>query len=121
MCIPQCVLWCQGGICHCNSHKRSNYWSNLRNSTLLGGLQTFNLTLSEIDEHLRHAGTVYRAPTSICTRSMKAVVACLIHLNPLEERLQLFKKEAFEQFSTFLRGQSLMEYGLNVQKHLIHE
>lgn len=57
LCIPQCVLWCQVGICHCNSHKRSNYWSNLRDSKMLGNLQPFNLTVSEMDEHLRRAGT----------------------------------------------------------------
>ncbi|XP_011611111.2 uncharacterized protein isoform X2 [Takifugu rubripes] len=90
-----CVLWCQGGICHCNSHKRSTYWSNLRDSTVLGDLQAFNLTVSEVDEHLRRA----------------------------EKMLLIFKKEAFVQFSIFLRGQSLMEYGPNAQhqKRLIHD
>uniref|UniRef100_A0A3Q3XDY4 Uncharacterized protein n=1 Tax=Mola mola TaxID=94237 RepID=A0A3Q3XDY4_MOLML len=52
-----CVMWSQIGMCHCNSHKRSSFWNNLRKCTLLGGLSTFNLTLSEIDVHLRRAGT----------------------------------------------------------------
>lgn len=58
MCVClQCVLWCYAGVCHCNSHKRSNFWNNRRNCALLGGLKTFNLTLSETDAHLRNAGT----------------------------------------------------------------
>lgn len=57
VCVFQCVMWCHSGMCHCNSHKRSDFWKNLRNGVLLGGLQSFNLTLSEIDAHLRHAGT----------------------------------------------------------------
>uniref|UniRef100_A0A8C6TEN7 Uncharacterized protein n=1 Tax=Neogobius melanostomus TaxID=47308 RepID=A0A8C6TEN7_9GOBI len=52
----QCESWSSSGVCHCNSHKRSTFWNNLRNNTLLGGLQSFNLTLCEIDSHLRHAG-----------------------------------------------------------------
>ncbi|XP_030590225.1 uncharacterized protein LOC115783487 [Archocentrus centrarchus] len=50
-----CKMWSVSGICHCNSHKRSTFWSNLRNQKLLGGLTAFNLTLSEIDSHLRLA------------------------------------------------------------------
>jgi len=53
----QCKMWSYGGVCHCNSHKRSDFWNNLRNGLLLGGLKTFNLTVSEIDSHLRLAGT----------------------------------------------------------------
>lgn len=55
--VPQCAVWCQTGICHCNSHKKSKFWSDLRNSALLGGLQNFKLTLAEIDSHLRQAGS----------------------------------------------------------------
>uniref|UniRef100_A0A3Q4H8U8 Uncharacterized protein n=1 Tax=Neolamprologus brichardi TaxID=32507 RepID=A0A3Q4H8U8_NEOBR len=51
-----CEMWCVSSICHCNSHKRSAFWSDLRNHKLLGGLTAFNLTLSEMDSHLRQAG-----------------------------------------------------------------
>ncbi|KAF1394767.1 hypothetical protein PFLUV_G00004570 [Perca fluviatilis] len=43
-----CLMWSQTGVCHCNSHKRSNFWNHLRDCVLLGGLKTFNLTLSEM-------------------------------------------------------------------------
>ncbi|XP_068445094.1 uncharacterized protein zgc:112980 [Clinocottus analis] len=56
-----CKMWNYSGVCHCNSHKRSDFWNNLRNSSLLGGLKTFNLTLSEIDSHLRHADTMLQS------------------------------------------------------------
>lgn len=49
-------MWSVNGICHCNSHKKSTFWNNLRNQKLLGGLTAFNLTLSEIDSRLRDAG-----------------------------------------------------------------
>ncbi|XP_018555299.1 uncharacterized protein zgc:112980 [Lates calcarifer] len=90
-----CVTWCQSGMCHCNSHKRSEFWNNLRNSTLLGGLKTFNLTLSEMDAHLRHA----------------------------EMMLQNFRKELSAVFSTFLKGRALKEYGLNLpnQQGIIYD
>uniref|UniRef100_A0A3Q3K1H4 Uncharacterized protein n=1 Tax=Monopterus albus TaxID=43700 RepID=A0A3Q3K1H4_MONAL len=58
-----CVVWCQGGVCHCNSHKRSDFWNNIRNGALLGWLKTFNLSLSEVDHHLRLAG--------ICTQLLQ--------------------------------------------------
>ncbi|XP_040891820.1 uncharacterized protein zgc:112980 isoform X2 [Toxotes jaculatrix] len=74
-----CVMWCHSGTCHCNSHKRSTFWSNLRNSALLGGLKAFNLTLTEIDAQLRNAETM----------------------------LQSFRQELSAQFSTFLKGQML--------------
>uniref|UniRef100_A0A3P8U976 Uncharacterized protein n=1 Tax=Amphiprion percula TaxID=161767 RepID=A0A3P8U976_AMPPE len=51
-----CVMWCHSEMCHCNSHKKSPFWHNLRNTALLGGLKPFNLMLSEIDSHLRCAG-----------------------------------------------------------------
>ncbi|XP_040003163.1 uncharacterized protein zgc:112980 isoform X2 [Xiphias gladius] len=90
-----CVMWCHSGVCHCNSHKRSDFWNTLRNSALLGGLRTFNLTLSEIDAHLRHA----------------------------EMMLQSFRQELSTQFSTFLKGKTLQEYGLNLpnQQGLIYD
>ncbi|KAF7223553.1 uncharacterized protein zgc:112980 isoform X2 [Nothobranchius furzeri] len=53
-----CVVWCQSGLCHCNSHKRSDFWNNTRNVVLLGELNKFNFTLSEVDSHLRDAGTM---------------------------------------------------------------
>ncbi|XP_058496558.1 uncharacterized protein zgc:112980 [Solea solea] len=81
-----CLMWSQSGVCHCNSHKRSDFWNNHRSSSLLGGLKSFNLTLSEIDAHLRHA----------------------------EVMLQSFKQELNAKFSTFLSGNALQEYGLNL-------
>lgn len=56
-----CKMWSYGGVCHCNSHKRSDFWNNLRNGLLLGGLKTFNLTVSEIDSHLRLADTMLQS------------------------------------------------------------
>ncbi|KAM7394550.1 hypothetical protein PAMP_021344 [Pampus punctatissimus] len=90
-----CVMWCHSGVCHCNSHKRSDFWKDIRNSTLLGGLKTFNLTLSEIDAHLRQA----------------------------EMMLQCFRRELTAQFSSYLEGKRLEEYGLSILNHqgLIHE
>uniref|UniRef100_A0A665TYD4 Uncharacterized protein n=1 Tax=Echeneis naucrates TaxID=173247 RepID=A0A665TYD4_ECHNA len=79
-----CVLWCHSGICHCNSHKRSEFWNNLRNGELLGGLKAFQLTLSEIDIHLRQAGArcpaeheeqVCSAVTVVC-RSLTVTQSC---------------------------------------------
>uniref|UniRef100_UPI003AAEB095 uncharacterized protein n=1 Tax=Centroberyx gerrardi TaxID=166262 RepID=UPI003AAEB095 len=55
-----CAVWREKDVCHCNSHKRSDFWSSLRNSVVLGYLKTFNLTLSEIDAHLRHAETMLK-------------------------------------------------------------
>ncbi|KAK7929281.1 hypothetical protein WMY93_005676 [Mugilogobius chulae] len=72
----QCEVWSTSGMCHCNSHKKSTFWNNQRNSCLLGGLQTFNLTLCDIDSHLRHA----------------------------EMLLQRFKAELSVRFSAYLSG-----------------
>ncbi|XP_068593535.1 uncharacterized protein zgc:112980 [Cebidichthys violaceus] len=90
-----CQMWCCSGVCHCNSHKRSDFWNNLRNSLLLGGLRTFNLTLSEIDSHLRHADTM----------------------------LQSFKQGLSVKFSSFLEGQTLEQCGLDQsnQKGLVFD
>ncbi|XP_062243680.1 uncharacterized protein zgc:112980 [Platichthys flesus] len=81
-----CVLWVQSGVCHCNSHKRSDFWNSQRSTGLLGGLKPFNLTLSEIDAHLRHAETL----------------------------LQRFKQELAARFATFQKGMTFQEYGLNL-------
>ncbi|XP_019717739.1 uncharacterized protein LOC109511258 isoform X2 [Hippocampus comes] len=51
----ECEKWHVRGACHCNSHKKSNLWNRLRNDTLLGHLAAFNVTLSEVDGHLRQA------------------------------------------------------------------
>ncbi|XP_041839479.1 uncharacterized protein zgc:112980 isoform X2 [Melanotaenia boesemani] len=50
-----CAMWSCSGACHCNSHKKSDFWNNIRNCELLGELKIFNLTLSEVDSHLRQA------------------------------------------------------------------
>ncbi|XP_008290660.1 uncharacterized protein LOC103365097 [Stegastes partitus] len=81
----KCAMWCHSGVCHCNSHKRSPFWNNLRNDALLGGLQHFNLTLSEVDSHLRHA----------------------------EAMLQTFRQELSARFSSFVKGNTLQEIGLS--------
>lgn len=44
---------------------------------MLGGLQAFNLTVSEMDEHLRRAGTTLCSLQGHLAPIMKAVVACL--------------------------------------------
>uniref|UniRef100_A0A3B5KHD5 Zgc:112980 n=1 Tax=Takifugu rubripes TaxID=31033 RepID=A0A3B5KHD5_TAKRU len=95
-----CVLWCQGGICHCNSHKRSTYWSNLRDSTVLGDLQAFNLTVSEVDEHLRRAGTLqyYGASRGILLRDAifhQTFLSC--SYTPVYELVSSFLYEADKQ------------------------
>ncbi|KAM6939467.1 uncharacterized protein FYW49_007025 [Xenentodon cancila] len=77
--VFQCVMWCHSGACHCNSHKRSDFWKNLRNCALLGDLKTFNLTVSEIDSHLRQA----------------------------EIMLQCFRQGLSALFSSFVLGQTL--------------
>ncbi|XP_047434981.1 uncharacterized protein zgc:112980 [Mugil cephalus] len=85
-----CVVWTCSGVCHCNSHKRSGFWSNIRNNLLLGGLAAFNLTLLEIDSHLRQA----------------------------EAMLQSFRQELSVKFISFTKGRTLQEYGVtqeNVQ------
>ncbi|XP_072319764.1 uncharacterized protein [Eucyclogobius newberryi] len=76
-----CEVWSTSGVCHCNSHKKSTFWHNQRNSCLLGGLQNFNLTLCEIDSHLRHAETL----------------------------LQRFKEELSVKFSVYLSGKAADE------------
>ncbi|XP_023286294.1 uncharacterized protein LOC111672935 [Seriola lalandi dorsalis] len=81
-----CAMWCHSGTCHCNSHKRSDFWNNLRNGTLLGGLKTFKLTLSEIDGHLRRA----------------------------EMMLQCFKQDLSAQLLIFMMGKTLQDYGVNL-------
>lgn len=83
----QCEMWSSSGECHCNSHKRSAFWNNLRNNALMGGLQTFNLALCEIDSHLRHA----------------------------ENLLRSFKEELCQIFIVYLLGKPAEEYGLKIQ------
>ncbi|XP_054912525.1 uncharacterized protein zgc:112980 [Poeciliopsis prolifica] len=56
-----CGMWCSSGMCHCNSHNKSDFWNSVRNRTLLGELQRFNLTLSEVDHHLRNADTMLQS------------------------------------------------------------
>lgn len=56
--VFQCEVWSQAdGACHCNSHRKSAYWKILRDRVLLGGLQDFKLEVSDIDSHLRYAGS----------------------------------------------------------------
>ncbi|XP_029002644.1 uncharacterized protein zgc:112980 isoform X2 [Betta splendens] len=90
-----CTMWCHSGTCHCNSHKRSDFWNNLRNDGLLGGLKKFNLSLSEVDLHLRQAETM----------------------------LQSFRQELAVLFSAFVKGKTLEEYGLSLQNQqgIIHD
>ncbi|XP_023189616.1 uncharacterized protein LOC102220719 [Xiphophorus maculatus] len=56
-----CGMWCCSGACHCNSHNKSDFWKSVRNTALLGELQRFNLTLSEVDHHLRNADTMLQS------------------------------------------------------------
>ncbi|XP_077381902.1 uncharacterized protein LOC144021447 [Festucalex cinctus] len=51
----KCEKWQIVGVCHCNSHKKSDLWEGVRNETLLGHLAPFKVTLSEVDAHLRQA------------------------------------------------------------------
>ncbi|XP_069545780.1 uncharacterized protein [Brachyistius frenatus] len=81
-------------MCHCNSHNRNQFWSNLRNQAVLGVLTSFKLTLSEVDSHLQHAKTM----------------------------LQNFRRELSALFSSFIKGQTPQELGLTQQgrQALIH-
>ncbi|XP_041640412.1 uncharacterized protein zgc:112980 isoform X2 [Cheilinus undulatus] len=88
-----CEMWTYNGVCHSNSHKRSDFWSNQRNTALLGRLKSFNLTLSEIDAHLRQA----------------------------EVMLQNFRKELSVCFSAFLTGKPAEDYGLTNKQGYIHD
>ncbi|XP_039659759.1 uncharacterized protein zgc:112980 isoform X1 [Perca fluviatilis] len=87
-----CLMWSQTGVCHCNSHKRSNFWNHLRDCVLLGGLKTFNLTLSEIDAPLRHAETM----------------------------LQWFRQGLSDRFSSFLKGK-IVEFENSRQNVLLYD
>ncbi|XP_071246364.1 uncharacterized protein [Salvelinus alpinus] len=51
----ECSVWTVSGVCHCNAHKRSVFWSNKRDKVVLGYLQIFNFNLLEIDSDLRLA------------------------------------------------------------------
>ncbi|KAM9313866.1 uncharacterized protein KZ484_023712 isoform 1-T2 [Pholidichthys leucotaenia] len=85
----ECQMWCEPGACHCNSHKRSNFWSELRNQGLLGALKDFNFTLLEVDPHLRYA----------------------------ESCLRLFRFNLAAIYSSYLKGNILQQYGLTQQGH----
>lgn len=127
--VPQCVSWCLSGSCHCNSYKKSDYWNRLRNCTLLGGLHSFNLTLSDMDAHLRHAGTAHRPLIHLNLKESCMLLnsSFLWHLSFFnifsEKMLQGFKKDVFVEFSAFLKGKSPVAYGLNApnQQQVIHE
>uniref|UniRef100_A0AAQ4PI03 Zgc:112980 n=1 Tax=Gasterosteus aculeatus aculeatus TaxID=481459 RepID=A0AAQ4PI03_GASAC len=88
-----CQMWCCSGLCHCNSHKRSDFWNNLRNSLLLGGLQRFNLTLSELDSHLRHAGTFTRFVSSFLNEAdqQEGRAAAVLRLGAAEVFIRHFQ------------------------------
>lgn len=59
--VFQCEVWSQAdAACHCNSHRKSVYWKILRDGVLLGGLQNFNLEVSDLDLHLKQAGSCIR-------------------------------------------------------------
>ncbi|KAM3622661.1 uncharacterized protein V6R79_001736 [Siganus canaliculatus] len=74
-----CGAWSRAGVCHCNGHKRSDFWTQLRSRALLGGLHAFGLTLAEADAPLRRA----------------------------EVMLQSFRQQLAAAFSCFSRGRTL--------------
>ncbi|MED6269586.1 hypothetical protein CHARACLAT_000987, partial [Characodon lateralis] len=83
-----CGVWCHSGTCHCNSHNKSDFWTSIRNSSLLGELQRFNFTLSEVDCHLRNADAM----------------------------LQTFRRELSALFSSITLNQPLLpDYSMNQQ------
>ncbi|XP_028977926.2 uncharacterized protein zgc:112980 isoform X2 [Esox lucius] len=51
----ECSVWIVPGLCHCNAHKKSVFWTSKRDKVVLGYLQTFNFNLLEIDSDLRLA------------------------------------------------------------------
>ncbi|XP_061536728.1 uncharacterized protein zgc:112980 isoform X3 [Phycodurus eques] len=57
----KCQKWHMSGVCHCNSHKKSDFWNMMRNGELLGQLAVFKLTLSEVDGHLRQAESMLQS------------------------------------------------------------
>lgn len=87
---------------------------------LLGDLHSFNLGLSEMDAHLRRAGTAHRPLT--CIPLAAAVPLILTHFF-LERMLKMFKKDLFAEFSTFLKGKWPVERGPNAhnQQQAVHE
>ncbi|MEQ2194426.1 hypothetical protein XENOCAPTIV_029220 [Xenoophorus captivus] len=88
MVVCQCDVWCHSGTCHCNSHNKSDFWTSIRNSSLLGELQRFNFTLSEVDCHLRNADAM----------------------------LQTFRRELSAFFSSITLNQPLLpDYSMNQQ------
>nr|XP_057945681.1 uncharacterized protein zgc:112980 isoform X2 [Doryrhamphus excisus] len=74
-----CEKWLVSQVCHCNSHKKSDFWNALRNGLLMGQLEAFQFTLSEMDDKLRHA----------------------------ESQLQIFKFQLKDNFTLFLQGKSV--------------
>ncbi|XP_023677622.2 uncharacterized protein [Paramormyrops kingsleyae] len=51
----ECQVWKSPGVCHCNAHKRSDFWKSQRNKVVLGYLHVFNFDLLEVDADLRLA------------------------------------------------------------------
>ncbi|KAL1005260.1 hypothetical protein UPYG_G00056780 [Umbra pygmaea] len=51
----ECSVWSKPGLCHCNAHKKSVFWTSKRDKVVVGYLQIFNFNLLEIDSDLRLA------------------------------------------------------------------
>lgn len=118
--VFQCEMWCVSGICHCNSHKRSAFWSNLRNHKLLGGLTAFNLTLSEMDSHLRQAGAnnkFMRGDTRdeplVLYFKYILLMYLFIFTSCPATLLQQFRQDLSALYSSYMKGEALKEYGLS--------
>ncbi|TNN75938.1 hypothetical protein EYF80_013908 [Liparis tanakae] len=106
-----CKMWSYAGVCHCNSHKRSDFWNNLRNGLLLGGLKAFNLTLCEIDSHLRLADTMLQSfRQGLSEKFLSTVKTPECGVNQLNQKSLIFDYTAvFEFVSSFLNKAAQQE------------
>uniref|UniRef100_A0A096MBJ1 Uncharacterized protein n=1 Tax=Poecilia formosa TaxID=48698 RepID=A0A096MBJ1_POEFO len=95
-----CEMWCCSGECHCNSHNKSDFWNGVRNTALLGDLQRFNLTLSEVDHRLRNAGAKrLHALNRVCTLDQ----AMLPDYNMNQQDLSSRSEKCFNNLTSVLK------------------
>ncbi|KAM4750882.1 uncharacterized protein FYW61_005594 [Anableps anableps] len=117
-----CGMWCHSGACHCNSHNKSDFWNGIRNTALLGELQRFNLTLSEVDCHLRNADKMlqsFRHELSTLFSSITLDQSLLPDYNMTQQDLSSRYGPVFEHVTLFLnkadkqnsRAASIMHLG----------
>ncbi|XP_077575904.1 uncharacterized protein LOC144198653 [Stigmatopora nigra] len=97
-----CEKWHVSGLCHCNSHKKSDFWNTQRNVALMGHLTAFNFTLSEVDGQLRQAESMlhtFKKELRTRLESIEAAVGNRFphHYTPIHECVLDFMHKAGEQ------------------------